>query len=73
MADMNANYMIAGNCDQLPSVEEWTTRVNKAPSEVVLKLRQHALGCLAQNVQDQRWGILVGIAEGVLRERGVQY
>lgn len=73
MADMGANCMIAGNCDQIPSVEEWTKRINEAPSETILKLRQHALGCLAQNIQSQQWGILAGIAERVLTERGVQY
>jgi len=70
---MDANYMIAGNCDQIPNVEEWTEWLNEAPPETALKLRQHALGCLAQNVKDQRWGVLAGIAEQVLTRRNVQY
>src|SRR5208283_4331978 len=73
VAYMNANYVIAGNCDQIPSAEEWTKRINEASSETILKLRQHALGCLAQNIQNQQWGVLSGIAERVLTERGVQY
>ena len=43
-----------------------------SPDEA-LKLRQHAIMCLAQNVQDQRWGVLIGIAESVLRKREIQF
>jgi hypothetical protein len=70
---MPDHYTIAANCDQVPSVDDWTKRVSEALSEEVLKLRQHALGCLAQNVKDQRWGVLAGIASKILTDRGVQY
>ena len=71
--EINASYVMAGNCDQIPTAEDWTRWVNEASPEIVLKLRQHALGCLAQNVQDQRWGVLIGIAEMALKERCIEY
>jgi hypothetical protein len=47
--------------------------MQKASPYEALKLRQHAIICLAQNLQNQRWGVLIGIAERVLRERGIQF
>lgn len=64
---------MSGGCDEAPSVEEWTNRVRAASSDEVQKLRQHVLGCLAQNVKEQRWGVLAGIAAQVLLERNVQF
>jgi hypothetical protein len=70
---MGGVYQISGGCDEVPGVEEWTEHVNAASTEELLRLRQHALGCLAQNIKNQRWGVLVGIAERVLTDRNVQY
>jgi hypothetical protein len=64
---------MSGGCDDVPGVEVWTERVNKASSEEILKLRRHAVGCLTQTGHNQQWGVLVGIAEQVLTERNVPF
>lgn len=70
---MDFSYSMAANCDETPTVDVWTKWVTEAPPETALKLRQHALMCLAQNVQSQQWGELIGIAERVLRERDIRW
>ena len=70
---MNPDYVIAANCDQIPTGEKWTEMMQTVSPDEALKLRQHAIMCLAQNVQDQRWGVLIGIAESVLRKREIQF
>jgi len=70
---MNGPYKIAGNCGKIPNVEVWTGWINEAPPDTALKLRQHAIGCLAQSIQNQRWGVLIGIAEGILSQRKIDF
>lgn len=66
-------YYFAANCDEIPTIEKWAEMMQKSSSDDALKLRRHALSCLSQNVQNQRWGVLVGIAERVLGEREIQF
>lgn len=58
-----------------PPESEWRERLRKAASEEALRLRQFALACLrATNAQDQDgWGRRVGVAEEVLRTRGIRW
>lgn len=58
---------------QVPSVERWTHMMNSSSPEEALRLWQLAIECLdATHSQDQQgWGGHIGIAERVLRERGI--
>jgi len=64
---------IAANCDQIPSIHEWTKWMNEAPADQAVGLLRHAHSCLSQNVQNQQWGVLIGIAEDILKARSIQY
>jgi hypothetical protein len=57
----------------VPSVERWTHMMESSSPEEALRLWQLAIECLdATNSQDQQgWGGHIGIAERVLRERGI--
>jgi hypothetical protein len=70
---MRGNYTFAQDPSQVPTTEQWTKWMTDAPVEQALGLRQHALSCLHQNIQEQRWGILIGIAGHILRVRGIDY
>jgi hypothetical protein len=64
-------FYAAANCDQVPTVEEWTKWMHEAPADQAAGLLRHAHSCLAQNVKEQRWGELLTIAERILRERNI--
>jgi hypothetical protein len=51
---MNPDYVMAANCDQIPTGEKWIEMMQTVSPDEALKLRQHAIMCLAQNVQDQQ-------------------
>jgi hypothetical protein len=70
---MKPDFVIAANCDEIPTTDKWTEMMQKSSSGEALKLRQHAIMCLHQNVQEQRWGELIGISERVLGERGIGF
>ena len=57
----------------IPSVERWTHMMESSSPEDALRLRTLAIECLdATKSQDQKgWGGHDGIAERVLRERGI--
>ena len=57
----------------IPSVERWTHMMESSSPEEALRLWQLAIECLdATNSKDQQgWGGHIGIAERVLRERGI--
>ena len=59
--------------DEIPTTEKWTKWMTEAPADEALRLRQHALSCLHQNVHAQQWGVLIGIAEQILRVRGIDW
>jgi len=64
---------IAANCDEIPTTEEWTKWMKNAPADQALGMLHHAHSCLSQNVKNQRWGVLIGVAEQILRERSIQF
>lgn len=54
-----------------PTPEDWEKRLRIEPAEELPKLRSHAIGLL--NVDRAGWAPLVGIAERVMRERGIEF
>jgi len=68
-----SSYRLFANCDQVPTKEEWAAQIREATPEDALRLLDYANFCLARNVQDQRWGLLIGIAERILRERRIRF
>jgi hypothetical protein len=57
-----------------PSIEKWTQSCLEASDEELIRLRVLALDCLcADDGENQRWSLYVGIVEGTLRERGVYH
>jgi len=70
---MEPDFETAANCDQIPTVEKWKEMMQKASPHEALKLLQHAIMCLDQNVQQQRWGELIGVSESVLRKREIEF
>ena len=65
--------MIAANCREVPPLEEWEQRLRSVSDEELQNLRQHALGCLAQDIPSQTWAPHVGIVEQLLAERGIEF
>jgi hypothetical protein len=59
--------------DDMPTIEQWTQWMHDAPPDQALTLLDIAQARLAQNVQNQRWGVLIGIAHNVLRDRGIPF
>jgi hypothetical protein len=57
----------------IPPTEEWTLMMESSSPAEAIRLWQFAIECLhATNAQDQDgWGRHIGIAERVLRERGI--
>ena len=57
----------------IPSVEQWTQVLESSSPVEAIRLWQLAIECLdATNSQDQQgWGTRIGIAERILRERGI--
>jgi hypothetical protein len=58
------------NSDDVPTVEEWTQWMQDAQPDEALKMLAIVQARLAQN---QRWGVLIGIAQNILRERGIPF
>lgn len=65
--------MFAGNCHEVPPADEWERRIRLVSNEELVKLWQHALGCLSQDVESQRWASHVGIAERIMERRGIKF
>ena len=59
----------------VPSEEDWTQMMRTASPAEAIRLWQLSIECLdATQSQDQQgWGQRIGIAERVLRERGIPY
>jgi hypothetical protein len=59
----------------VPSVEDWTRLMQTASPDEAIKLWQLSIECLdATNSQDQNgWGQRIGIAERILKERGIPH
>jgi hypothetical protein len=57
----------------VPSVERWTHMMESSSPEEALRLWQLAIECLdaTQGLDQQGWGRHIGIAENVLKERGI--
>ena len=73
LAHYNKRMVTIDTIKNVPSVERWTHIMETSSPEEALRLRQLAIECLdATNSQDQEgWGRHIGIAERVLRERGI--
>lgn len=69
----NVNMVTIETVKNIPSVEQWTHMLESASPVEAIQLWQLAIECLiATNSQDQQgWGTHIGIAERVLRERGI--
>ena len=63
----------ADDCELIPPVEQWTKWMNEAPADRALGQLRHAQFCHSQNVKNQQWGVLIGIAEQILKARLIQF
>jgi hypothetical protein len=55
-----------------PSIERWTQLCREVSDGELVRLRLQALDFLcADDAENQRWSVYVGIVEGTLRERGI--
>jgi len=73
LAHYNDRMVTIETINNVPSVDRWTQMMETSSPKEALRLWQLAIECLdATNSQDQEgWGRHVGIAERVLRERGI--
>lgn len=53
-------------------MEWWREAMTKSTETEALRLREHAIGNLA-NFPDNRWGPFVAEAEAILRQRGIAF
>jgi hypothetical protein len=54
-----------------PSPEKWEKECREASDPNLRKLKSHAIEMLS--VDYQAWNVLVGIAERVMRDRGIDF
>jgi hypothetical protein len=47
--------------------------LRNATNTGAVRLWQHALSCLSQDIQGERWAPIVGIAERIMLERGIEF
>jgi hypothetical protein len=73
MLHYNERIVTMETVRNVPSAERWTHMMESSSPKEALRLWQLAIECLdATNSQDQQgWGGHIGIAERVLRERGI--
>jgi hypothetical protein len=63
--------MTIARTEPAPSPKEWEERLRAEPAQNLPKLRQHAIQMLS--FDHQAWNSLVGIAERVMRDRGIEF
>jgi hypothetical protein len=63
--------MAIARIEPAPSPEEWERRLRAEPARNLPNLRQYAIQMLY--VDQPAWNPLVGIAERVMRDRGIEF